>query len=732
MRRAAGWTLCAGSIAAALATVLLAADPPDNPSDVGLIERASTRLAQIDVTVAGPKGAIEGLTAADFEVRVMDKIVPNVILDDLCIAQPSPPGATPKESPVETRTPAKASAETPRAALATYLLYFDMAHLTQSGRQDSIAAAREMLPKLLAGGNRAMIVANAAQLKTVVPLTSEPARLDAALAKMVEDMGTFDPYAAAEQIRRANVVAGLVGRGSGSALGLAHRYAVDERWRQERDLRRLSMVLGRFAEFDPPKVVLYFADTMRQNPGEHYLSFFGDLRDHNGRQPPEAADILAAAATGALPLDRVINDAAALGIRFYTVEGQGMTSEDSPIQSQGSASSRPRANMASPRANSQNLRDAQGTLVSLAGETGGRAFLNGITPARMATQLLGDLSCLYLLSFDPRSFPQDAPLAVSVRVKRAKVTTFVRGRLVIQSDAERLNGRVLAAFASPAAGTQPGSAGVQVGLIPISYQDGKFKARVQVAVAGSAVPLTNWDIGASLVSRGAVRQDGSGRIKIMRPNTPVVYEKDMDFAPGDYDLIAVAHESETDTVVSREAHGTWPKLDSELASLGPIAVSQRRSGGFLQNGKTQTEGGRDRRRRRAASRRRADRGHRPRLPREGPKEAIASRAHTLRRGRDSRGSNGSRPEQGTLRADRRPHPAEVAWRRPLSFHRLRLIRRERADPRRTGARGAGDPDVGWRTARTVGIVAAVELEERIAAVRRRLRPIVPGIEARSS
>jgi hypothetical protein len=229
-------------------------------------------------------------------------------------------------------------------------------------------------------------------------------------------------------------------------------------------------------------------------------------------------------------------------------------------------------------------------MVSLAAETGGRAFLNGVTPARMANQILGDLSCLYLLSFDPRGFPQDAPLAVSVRVKRAKVRTFVRGRLVIQSDAERLNGRVLAAFVSPAAGAPTSGAGVQVGLIPISYQDGKFKARVQVAVAGSTVPLTIWDIGASVVSKGGVRQDGSGRIQVMRPNTPVVFEKDMDFAPGDYDLIAVAHESETDTVVSQETHGTWPNIDTEPASLASIAVSQRRSGGFLQNGKTQTQG----------------------------------------------------------------------------------------------------------------------------------------------
>jgi hypothetical protein len=207
----------------------------------------------------------------------------------------------------------------------------------------------------------------------------------------------------------------------------------------------------------------------------------------------------------------------------------------------------------------------------------------------MAAQILGDLSCLYLLSFDPAGFPQDKPLAVSVAVNRPKVKTAVRGRLVIQSDNARLTGRVLSAFAAPASGTG-GSDAVHVGLIPISYADGTFKARVQIALAGSAVPSTTWDIGASLVTRGAVWQDGSGRIQVTVPNTPVVFEKDMEFAPGDYDLVTVAHEAQTDTVLSKETHGSWPKLDAELASLGPIAVSQRRAGGFLRNGVTQTQG----------------------------------------------------------------------------------------------------------------------------------------------
>ena len=580
-------------VAAALAAAALAADPQEAPQDVGLVERASTRLAQLDVTVSGPKGGIQGLTAADFEVRLNHKLVSNLLVDDLCVAQPVARGEAPPEAPAAASTEAKPEAEGGKSSVATYLLYFDMPHLTQSGRQGAIDAAQEMLPKLLAGGQQAMIVVSATDLKTVVPLTSNVARLEAALVKMTNDNSTFDTYASLEENRMADILLEL-DRSIDLALTLASRFAADERWRQERELRRLSMVLGRLSELDSPKSVLYFADTMRQNAGEHYLSFFGGtiLADANGLAPPAAAAVLADAAMGALPLDKVMNEASGLGIRFYTIEGQGMTVSGTFIQSRTSPNSGgggQARKVASPALNFQRTRDAQTTLGSLAAETGGRAFINGVSPGKMAAQILSDLSCVYLLSFDPAGFPQDAPMRVSVEVKRPKVKVNVRGRLVIQSDATRVTGRVLGAFASPTANVAANGS-VHVGLIPISYKEGNFRARVQVAVSGTAVPATTWDIGASLVSKGIVRQDGSGRIQVSLPNTPIVYEKDMDFAPGEYDLVAVAREVQTDTLASKEVHGSWPKLDKELACLGPISVSQPLTGGFLRNGESRTQG----------------------------------------------------------------------------------------------------------------------------------------------
>ena len=329
----------AALLSVALAAPLGAAPETEPPKDVGLMERTSARLAQIDVTVSGPKGAIAGLTAADFEVRLNDKIVRNVIVDALCgetgasrAAAPSAPAEAPAADAAATASPAPA-APAERASTVSYLLYFDQPHLTQAGRRASIDAAREMMPKLMAGGNRAMIVSNAKSLKVLVPLTDDKSKIDAALAAMIGDVTDFDPFAMTEENRLAEIM-GEISNRVDLAIALAKRYAQEERSRQERDLNRLRMVIGRLAEVDPPKAVLYFADNMRGNAGEHYLSFFSGnvLAERNGTPTAAAADVQLAASTGALPLDGVINEASADGVRFYTVEGQGLVGPTTFIQ----------------------------------------------------------------------------------------------------------------------------------------------------------------------------------------------------------------------------------------------------------------------------------------------------------------------------------------------------------------------------------------------------------------
>jgi hypothetical protein len=325
------------------------------------------------------------------------------------------------------------------------------------------------------------------------------------------------------------------------------------------------------------------------------MSFFSSqvARPEGDAPSPMAADVALNADTGAVTLDRVVNEAAANGIRFYTIEGQGMAGPTSLISTKGSASTMStstgsQSNQASANLNTQRIRDAQGTLQSMAAETGGRSFLNGVPPAKIASQILSDFSCVYLLSFDPAGFRQDAPLMLSVKSLKPKVKTWTRGRIVIASESTRLTARLLSAYAAPEAKVT--STRVRVGVFPVGYKNGLFTARVQVAAPSTNVPGTTWDMGASLVSSGRVAEDGSGRITLPQAGVPAVWEKDMMFSPGDYELVAVAHDMTSDELASKEVRGSWPKLESELASFGPIAVSQETKGGFLRNGTTRTSG----------------------------------------------------------------------------------------------------------------------------------------------
>ena len=573
--------------AALLALPLLAAEEPAR--DVGLVERTTTRLAQIDVTVTGPPGVVESLTESDFEVWINNRPVERFIVDRVCRTAAVAPAA-----PQEAGTPATPeAAPAPRPAAPTYVFYLDHVHLTQSGRQNAIDMLRELVPRLIVDGARGTLLSNARDFHTVVPLTGDPRRILAGIDAIEGDPKHWDEYSAMEENRLADVskvmasgdgAAGGGGISIDQAVAIARNYQREERWRQERDLRRIELVLARLAELDPPKAFLYFADTMRQNAGEHYLSFFGDsvLK----RNAALASHMRNDADTAGLPFDRVVNQAASYGIRFYTVEAQGL--QTGGIGASSRSSPTRMNNAASIEHGTQRIRDSQGTLKAMALETGGQAFLNGVAAPKIANAILEDLRCLYLVSFDPTGMPQDVPLRVVIRTDRPKVKLETRGRLVVQSESSRLTSRLLSTFAAPE--MEANDVPLRVGVVPVGFEKGRFKARVQVAIPPQPVAGAVWDLGISLVSKGEVRDDTSGRVSVPIPNIPIVLEHEMEFGSGSYELVAVAHEATTEQTAAARLEGSFPDLDDKLATVGPISILQPTTGAFLRNGATRSTG----------------------------------------------------------------------------------------------------------------------------------------------
>lgn len=587
--RKASRTLVPASMALLLLGAVPIIVPQDAPSTtdeprprkIGLEERAGTRLAQLDITVIGSAEAITRLTPEDFKVKIHFRRITEFQFDRLCT--PRVPDRKEKKSEAEETSIAAAP-----GPAASYLFYFDQAFLTMEGRLRSLEVARTLVDRLITDTSRGMIVSNARRTEIVQRLTSDRELLKSKLQQVENDRDQWVMYAQLEDERVQDVVealnwsSGLGGSVLHGAISKARLYQKEERWFTDRNLRRLTVTLGQLVDLESPKALIYFGDTVRSNPGEHYLSFFGERRRQT---EPTLSAMSLDALTGSLAFDEVINEASAQGIRIYAVEARGLAS---PIDNERT---RPLAMTSTGGGASDSrirLTDTHRTLDNMASETGGRSFLHGVRPAKIADRILDDSSCVYLLSFDPEGLPQDEPLPVRISLEREDVDMRVRGRIVIQSESARRTSEILRAFSSPDSIPDPFT--VQTGVVPTGFRNGTYSALLQISVPGSPLQGATWDLGGSLVSDQKVRDKASGRLSASGPNVPVIFEHEISFKPGAYEVVAVAHEERSGLVASSETGVEWPQLKGGDPRVGPIAVLQPASGAFLREGQTRRSG----------------------------------------------------------------------------------------------------------------------------------------------
>jgi hypothetical protein len=94
----------------------------------------------------------------------------------------------------------------------------------------------------------------------------------------------------------------------------------------------------------------------------------------------------------------------------------------------------------------------------------------------------------------------------------------------------------------------------------------------------------------SLIARGEVAGDASGRIAVSGPGVPVVLETEMKIRPGPFKLVGVAHETTGDDVGSGEVESDWPDPDDAAVTLVPVALLQPVSAAILRNDQLRREG----------------------------------------------------------------------------------------------------------------------------------------------
>jgi VWFA-related protein len=537
-------------------------DGEARPSE--LVERARARLAQVQISVSGRPDVIASLEPDDLLLKVHLRRITSFTLDRFC--GNAGPGDGPAVEPVR----------------VSHLLYFDQPHLTLPGRQRALDVARQLVPLLVRDGSRAMIVSNAARLAIVEPLTEDPALLLAALERLEHDRTQWDAFAAQEDSRVAEVVEALNDDATVyRAIATARSHQREERLRAERDLHRLAVAVGQLADSAPPAAVIYFADTMRSNAGEHYLEFFGSsLRATD----PALGAIATGALTGSLAFDRVVDEASAHGVRFFTIQARGLTTPFDTVVPNPSALT---ITGTVPSSSHVRSRDAQNTLDHLASETGGRAFLRGTSGARIAEAIRADFACLYVASFDPEGLPLDAPLRVVVEPRRDGLELRARGRILIPSERREVASRLLNAFALA---REEAALELRTGLVPTGFDRGEYTALLQISVPGTGLPSATWDLGASLVHREELAEEVSARLSIDRAGLPLVLEREIRLRPGPHEVIAVAHEPAAGLVLSDHLELDWPDPGRQPASCAPISLLQPAAGAFVRGERTRKRG----------------------------------------------------------------------------------------------------------------------------------------------
>jgi hypothetical protein len=544
------------------------------PADLDIVERTGEHLVQLDVSVrprrADDTADLPLLTKGDFELELGGRIVPLEFADRVC--QPGTDAAIVAERDADA-SGAVRSGSPPPVGAPTYVFYLEHKHLTMAGQQHAFVMAAQMIPELVHDGTRGVVMSSGQKLMQS-ELTDDAAALVSYVEQIMKSPSQWTEYAYAESEESRYR---QVGR-SMSAVHTARVFQLEEGLYTRGRLRRLAGTLGFMAEIDPPKVVFYFADIIRRRAGDHYMYPFESGTGPSANQAFMNLNSLAAIAE----FDRVTEIAGAHGIRLYTVSARG---DRKPILHGAIANRR--------------LTEAEDTMKSLAAETGGAWFKGGEGRRgveRVVQRVREDLGCFYLLSFYPHELRQDSKLAVRVRFnvdsprfeqldRRFEIRS--RGQTVVQSPGKRQESMLLAAHLATDVFDDPSGRGA---VIPLGFEDGKYRALVQFVVSGVGIPAelagaVSWDVGISQVHDGRVTRQIARHVESRTSRVPVVLEAEMEFRPGSTRLVMVGHEARYKQIASVDLELNWPGLNGTEVGLSPFAVVQPGEALFLREGK---------------------------------------------------------------------------------------------------------------------------------------------------
>jgi len=348
-------------------------------------EHVEANLVLVDVLVRDRNGkSVPALGKEDFSLLIDRLPAPIASFERNC-GEPSPPPGSGRETPPAGKSEEPAAAAPP----GHVVLVFDINHLTRPGRDRSLDAAVRYLKENPTARERVMLIAIKGRPVLLESFTSDHERLAARLDEVKADNEMIDLAVVEERLNMSDVLSRECG-GSGlcqSRLNLALPYALAEELRARRSIDALKSLMPALAPIRGRKAVVYFSETLRDEPGLEYLILA------NSTSRAEHIDVRR-------ELDDLQKEANSAGVAFYPVfaaglgEGGGLSANDASIGRIGSRDTIPLV-----RATQAGEDGALGFASTLALETGGEALKRSNDLGKIFSAVSADLSCYYVIGY---------------------------------------------------------------------------------------------------------------------------------------------------------------------------------------------------------------------------------------------------------------------------------------------------------------------------------------------
>lgn len=537
--------------------------------------RTALSMVSVDVVVRDRNGnVVRGLTDADFEVREdgRPQEVRTFVFQEIAgaplaaasvnllagveerVLEATSRGAS---TPAASATPLEPMRSEALAGRRLVILLFDTASMAPEDVQRSVDSARTWVTKEMSTADLVAVATISSLLSVLQDFTAEASLVTSALNQLAWSDGTETPPPVASTAATDDAAAAATDETTTTDADAAEL----EMFNNDLRLRALRTLAESLAPIEQKKAILYFSGGMQRSGQDNQV----ELRS-------------------------AVNAAVRANVSIYPIDTRGLQAVV-PGGDARQASGRGQA-MFSGRGMAQQfarLSASQDTLVTLAADTGGRAFTDTNDFGEAFARVRRDMSAYYLLGYSSTNPTKDGRFRrIVVRVKNPDYRVEARAGYYAErdfahtskGDRETLMQEQL--FAAVSATDLP----VIASATYFRLAADKYYVPMSVSVPGSAVPVTaglkeiTLDILGQITDErgmpvGRLRQTmklPAGTEKTLA-GKQILYQSGMTLPPGRFAIKAVVRENATGLMGTFEAPINVPDLRTQPLKVSSVVLS---------------------------------------------------------------------------------------------------------------------------------------------------------------